>query len=237
MINWKLTGEEILSFSGGLYVSSARSSWFSGDKQGTLTLFFSVVKPVYEQFFVWNCCVNLGFEGKIWKLVQNSFLTGFFTGKMKINLLGTWNIPFSWQTVRTSLGRIFWLKTWYIHVFSRKSQKVDIFGKNARDECFRSKYWQFSANLVKYFPFPHLDVSLMAKDLAQIKVYTYFNIGYAKTLVKLKEKQSKFSRSCSIYPSFSGKFWGFFCLACSKFRSSNQVIAWNCYNCAYSILE
>ena len=26
-------------------------------------------------------------------------------------------------------------------------------------------------------PFPHLGISLMTKDLSQIKVYTYFNIG------------------------------------------------------------
>ena len=41
---------------------------------------------------------------------------------------------------------------------------------------------------VKYLPFLHPDVKLMTKDLTQINVYTYFNIGYAKTLVKLKEK-------------------------------------------------
>ena len=51
-------------------------------KQGTLTLFFCVVKPLYEQFFDWNCCVDIGSEGKIWKSVQNSF----FAEKMKINL-------------------------------------------------------------------------------------------------------------------------------------------------------
>ena len=34
----------------------------------------------------------------------------------------------------------------------------------------------------------HFTVPLMIKELAQIKVYTYFNIGDAKTLVKLKEK-------------------------------------------------
>ena len=39
---------------------------------------------------------------------------------------------------------------------------------------------------VKYLPLPH--PGLMTKDLSQIKVYTYFNIGDAKTLVKLKEK-------------------------------------------------
>ena len=42
--------------------------------------------------------------------------------------------------------------------------------------------------LVKYLPFPHPDISFMTKDLTQIKVYTYFNTGDAKTLVKLKEK-------------------------------------------------
>ena len=41
---------------------------------------------------------------------------------------------------------------------------------------------------VTYLPFSHPDISLMTKDLTQIKVYTYFNIGDAKTLVKLKEK-------------------------------------------------
>ena len=46
----------------------------------------------------------------------------------------------------------------------------------------------FQQILVKYLPFLHLDISLMTKDLTQIKVYTYFNIRNAKTLVKLKEK-------------------------------------------------
>ena len=52
---------------------------------------------------------------------------------------------------------------------------------------------RFQQILVKYLPFPQPDISLMTKDLIQIKVYTYFNIGDAKTLVKLKEKLSKFS--------------------------------------------
>ena len=46
----------------------------------------------------------------------------------------------------------------------------------------------FQQILVKYLPFQNPDISLMTKDLTQIKVYTYFNIGDAKTLVKLKEK-------------------------------------------------
>ena len=87
------------SFSWGLYVSSAHSSWFTGEKQGILTFFFFVVEPLYEQFFDWNCCVDMGSEGKIWKSFQNSLLTLFFTWKIKINHLFTWNIPFSWQTV------------------------------------------------------------------------------------------------------------------------------------------
>ena len=46
----------------------------------------------------------------------------------------------------------------------------------------------FQQILVKYLPFQNPDISLMTKDLTQIKVYTYFNIGDAKTPVKLKEK-------------------------------------------------
>ena len=41
---------------------------------------------------------------------------------------------------------------------------------------------------VKDLPSPHPDISLKFKGLAQIKVYTYFNIEDAKTLVKLREK-------------------------------------------------
>ena len=33
---------------------------------------------------------------------------------------------------------------------------------------------------VKYLPFPHPDISLMTKELAQIKVYIYFDIGVLK---------------------------------------------------------
>ena len=42
------------------------------NKELSLTLFFCVVKPLYEQFFDWNCCVDISSEGKIWKSVQNS---------------------------------------------------------------------------------------------------------------------------------------------------------------------
>ena len=99
LISWKLMVEKILSFSWDLYVSGAQSRWFTGDKQGTLTLFFRVVKPLYKQFFDWNYCVDIGSEGKTWKLVQNSLLTPFFTWKIKINYLETWNIQCSWTTV------------------------------------------------------------------------------------------------------------------------------------------
>ena len=33
----------------------------------------------------------------------------------------------------------------------------------------------FQQILVKYLPFPHLDISLMTKDLTQIKVYQRFD--------------------------------------------------------------
>ena len=41
---------------------------------------------------------------------------------------------------------------------------------------------------VKYLPLQHPGISLMNKYLARIKVYTYLNIGEAKTMVKLKRK-------------------------------------------------
>ena len=97
-------------------------------------------------------------------------------------------------------------------MFSRKPQKfVTFLGKMQEISALEANIDSFQQILVKYLPFPHLDISLMTKDLTQIKVYTYFNIGDAKPLVKLKEKQNKCSRSCSIH-SFFDKFWGFFYL-------------------------
>ena len=96
MTSWKLTVEKILSLSWGLCVSSAQSSWFTCNKQGTLILSLndfmknSLIEIVY---------IDIGSGVKIRKSVQNSLLTAFLTRKMKINHLGTWNIPFSWQTV------------------------------------------------------------------------------------------------------------------------------------------
>ena len=131
MISWKLTVEKILSFSGGFYVRTAQSSWFSGDKQGTSTLFFCVIKPLYGQFFDWNCCVDIDSEGKIWKSVQP--FNSLFQWKNEYKSFG--DVKYTiflansgrFQAFSKSLERMFWLKTWYIHVFSRKSQKFVIF--------------------------------------------------------------------------------------------------------------
>ena len=49
----------------------------------------------------------------------------------------------------------------------------------------------------------------MNKYLAQIKVYNYLNTEDAKTLIKLKEKQSKFPKSCS-YTHLPASFGDFF---------------------------
>ena len=131
----------MLSFSGGLFVSSAGSS-----------------------------CVDIGSEGKIWKSVQNSLLTAFFTEKMKINHLDTGNIPFSWQTVdsfrpfSSPWEDFFWLTTWYIHVFSRKSQNsVTCLGKMQEISALEANIDSVQQISVKYLPFPHPDISLMTK--------------------------------------------------------------------------
>ena len=67
------SSENIDSFTGGLWASTW-SSWFTGDKQWNLTLFFCVVKIIYGQFFDCKCCVDIYIspKGKIWKSAQNS---------------------------------------------------------------------------------------------------------------------------------------------------------------------
>ena len=74
-------------------------------------------------------------------------------------------------------------------MFSRKLQKSVIFlGKMQEISALEANIDSFQQISVKYLPFPDPNISLMSKYLAQIKVYTYFNIGDAKTLIKLKRK-------------------------------------------------
>ena len=76
-----------------------------------------------------------------------------------------------------------------MHVLSKKSQKfVTFLGKMQEISALEANIDSFQQISVKYLPFPHPGISLMTKYLAQIKVCTYFNIGAAKTLVKLKRK-------------------------------------------------
>ena len=71
----------------------------------------------------------------------------------------------------------------------RKSRKCVIFLRKMQEiSAFEANIDSFQQILVEYLPFQHPGISLMTRYLAQIKVYTYFNIGDAKTLVKLKEK-------------------------------------------------
>ena len=61
-----------------------------------------------------------------------------------------------------------------INVFAKKITKICyILGENARYKCFKSKYRQFPANFGQMFAFSTPGISLMTKDLAQIKVYTH----------------------------------------------------------------
>ena len=134
----------------------AQSSWFTGDKQGILTLFFCVVKPLYGQLFNWNCCVDIGSEGKIWKSIQNSIFhwknedKSFMEVKYTIFLTVGIFRPFS-----SPSGKNVLIKNMVHTFFFKKITKICcIFGKNARNKCFRSKYQQLSANFGQIFAFP-----------------------------------------------------------------------------------
>ena len=61
-------------------------------------------------------------------------------------------------------------------------------GKIQEISALEANIDSFQQISVKYLPFPHPNISVMTKDLTQIKAYTYFNIGDAKTLVKLNAK-------------------------------------------------
>ena len=120
--------------------------------------------------------------------------------------------------------------------FSRKSQKYVIFlGKMQEVNASEAIIGSFQEVSVKYLPFPHPDISLMTKDLSQIKVYNYRNIGDAKTLVKLKEKKSKFSRSCS-GTHLLANLEVFFALLVLTFSQVTKLLT-EIVTTAYSLLE
>ena len=75
---------------------------------------------------------------------------------------------------------------------------------------------------------------LTNKDLARIK-YNYFITGDAKTLVKLKEKQGKFLKSCP-YTHLQASFWDFFAWLVLSFCQSTKLLA-EVVTIAYSSLE
>ena len=72
-------------------------------------------------------------------------------------------------------------------MFSRKSEKFIFLGKMQEISALEANIDSFQQISVKYLPFPRPDISVMTKDLTQIKVYIYFNTGDVKILMKLKE--------------------------------------------------
>ena len=79
--------------------------------------------------------------------------------------------------------------------------------------------------------------SFMTKDLSQIKVYTYFNIGDAKTLVKLKRKIRVNSPGVVPYTHlFQENFGNFFVLLALKFGQVTKLLTENT-TIACSLLE
>ena len=69
----------------------------------------------------------------------------------------------------------------FFQVLSRKSQKFIIFLRKMQEiSALEANVNGFQQISVKYLPFPHPDISLMTKELAQIKVYIYFDIGVLK---------------------------------------------------------
>ena len=124
------------------------------------------------------------------------------------------------------MGRILWQRTWCMHVFSKKITKICfIFWKNAGNKCFRRKYRQLPANSGQIFTFSTHRYKLLTKNLAHIKVYTYFNIGDAKTLAKLKKKYSKLPKTCS-YPLLSTNFLDFFASLVLNFSQVSKTLGY-----------
>ena len=66
--------------------------------------------------------------------------------------------------------------------FQENHKNLLFLGKMQQISALEANINSFQQISVKYLPFSHPDISLMTKDLTQIKVCTYFNIADAKTL-------------------------------------------------------
>ena len=76
----------------------------------------------------------------------------------------------------------------HTRVFKKITKIYYIFGKMQEISALEANIDSFQQILVKYLPLGVPDISLMTKDLTQIKVYIYFNKIDTKSLVKLKKK-------------------------------------------------
>ena len=66
-------------------------------------------------------------------------------------------------------------------MFLIKSQKLLHFWEKWKVSALEANNDSFQQISVKYLLFPHPDISLMTKHLAQIKIYTSLNTGDVKT--------------------------------------------------------
>ena len=81
--------ENIDSLSGNLWATRGETDLPLTNKE--LQFCFSLLLNHFLiNFFDWNCCVDIGSKGKIWKSVQNSL----FHWKREDNLLGDVKYPF-----------------------------------------------------------------------------------------------------------------------------------------------
>ena len=121
-------------------------------------MFFCVVKPLYEQFFEWNFCVDIGSEGKILKSVQNSF----FYCKNEDKSLGDVKYPFpgkkwAFLVLFQAHGKNVLIK---IVVHTCVFQENHIFlGKMQEIGVSKAYIGSLQQILVKYLPFPHSGIS------------------------------------------------------------------------------
>ena len=145
------------------------------------------------------------------------------------------NFPGKLWTFLGLFWRTLWLKTCYMHVFSRKWQKFIIFlGKVQEISALEANIDYFQQILVKYLPLPHPDISLITMIWLKLR----FTPLSTKEMLKLWQNRRKIRENSSgvvPYTYISANFRDFFYLTCSKFWWSHQVIDWNCYNCIFFI--
>ena len=124
----------------------------------------------------------------------------------------------------------------HVCVFKKITKIYYIFGKNARNKCFRSKYWQFSANIGQMFAFLTAGISLISLKISLKLRFTPISTKDMQKLWQNWRKSRVNSPGVVLYTHLSVNFRDFFVSLVLNFGEVTKLLT-ETVTIAFSLLE